>query len=276
MAQLIHLRQRIKTIETIKKITHAMRLTSMSTHAHMKHHATHLGYYTKMVHSLFWQIHHLHTKKDIEQPVNTQQKQPLIIFVGSQKGLCGNFNVHVANYFSEHVKDVSADLIVIGKKALEYVEKQTQHTIIKIYPKFSVRTLMETATELTHFVLRYKDEYPRIAIMSNEPKTFFMQSPKLEQLFPLPASANEQIALDEYIWEQDMDELYTILLQQYITSEIYYALFQSLIAEQASRFISMDASTRNAKTLLDATRLQYNKLRQTIITKELAELSSSF
>jgi len=37
----------------------------------------------------------------------------------------------------------------------------------------------------------------------------------------------------------------------------------------------MDSSTRNAKNMLDSTKLQYNKLRQAKITKELIELSSS-
>ena len=35
MTRLIQMRQRIKAIETIKKITHAMRLVSMSAHTRM-------------------------------------------------------------------------------------------------------------------------------------------------------------------------------------------------------------------------------------------------
>jgi F-type H+-transporting ATPase subunit gamma len=53
-------------------------------------------------------------------------------------------------------------------------------------------------------------------------------------------------------------------------------LFQSLLAEHAARFISMDTATRNANSLLETTRLEYNKLRQAKITKELTELVGSF
>src|SRR5689334_19842190 len=42
MAQLIQLRDRIRTIETIHKITHAMRLISMSHHARLKYKEEHL------------------------------------------------------------------------------------------------------------------------------------------------------------------------------------------------------------------------------------------
>jgi F-type H+-transporting ATPase subunit gamma len=275
MAQLIHLRQRIKAIETIKKITHAMRLISMSTHAQLKHRAPHLYYYTKTMNSLFAQIYALHKNKS-EQPVQSQQDRSLVIFIGSQKGLCGNFNVHITHYLFEHLKNTSADLVVIGKKVLEYAEKQTQHSIIKIYTTLSARTLMEITKELTEFILDHRADYARITLASNEPKTFFVQHPRLHTIFPLPKIEGDQHILDDYVWEQDMDELFNTLLRQYVESEVYYALFQSLIAEQASRFISMDASTRNAKKLLEATRLQYNKLRQATITKELTELSSSF
>ena len=49
-----------------------------------------------------------------------------------------------------------------------------------------------------------------------------------------------------------------------------------MMAEQSARFISMDSSTQNAENLLKSMQLLYNKLRQAKITKELAELSSSF
>ena len=60
-----------------------------------------------------------------------------------------------------------------------------------------------------------------------------------------------------------------------IESELHYLLFESLLAEHAARFISMDTATRNAQTLLEETQLQYNKLRQAKITKELTELVSN-
>ena len=45
MSQLIHLKQRIKSITVIKKITHAMRLISMSSHSKLKKHVESLHAY---------------------------------------------------------------------------------------------------------------------------------------------------------------------------------------------------------------------------------------
>jgi F-type H+-transporting ATPase subunit gamma len=79
----------------------------------------------------------------------------------------------------------------------------------------------------------------------------------------------------EYLWDQAPTDILNQLSQQVLVAQIQYILFESLIAEQAARFISMDNSTKNANDLLETTKLQYNKLRQAKITRELIELSSS-
>ena len=83
-------------------------------------------------------------------------------------------------------------------------------------------------------------------------------------------------ALEEYEWEQPTNEMLDLLVHQYLETALYEACFQSLLSEQAARFLSMDSSTRNAESLLESTKLQYNKVRQTKITKEVTELSGSF
>lgn len=60
----------------------------------------------------------------------------------------------------------------------------------------------------------------------------------------------------------------------YVRSVILNLLFQSLLAEQAARFLAMDNSTRNADKFLDKLVLQYNKQRQALITREVSELSA--
>ncbi len=53
MAQLIVLRQRIKAVSTIKKITHAMRLISMSTHSRLRTKKGFLDGYASEITNLF-------------------------------------------------------------------------------------------------------------------------------------------------------------------------------------------------------------------------------
>ena len=59
MAQLITMRQRIKAVETIKKITHAMRLISMSSHSRLRHKKIHLETYKNAFQALWSRVKHL-------------------------------------------------------------------------------------------------------------------------------------------------------------------------------------------------------------------------
>src|SRR5438477_12588314 len=103
MSQLIQMRNRIKTIETIKKITHAMRLISMSAHAHMKVQQEPLGFYLKTLSSLIAKVYQTAPRWKHERLMPKQKiKNSLTIFIGSQKGLCGNFNTQLIKVLNEH------------------------------------------------------------------------------------------------------------------------------------------------------------------------------
>ena len=74
---------------------------------------------------------------------------------------------------------------------------------------------------------------------------------------------------------QDPEAVFGAVEQLYLLATAEFVLLQSLLAEQASRFVSMDAATRNTKKLRESMQIQFNKLRQSKITKELTELASN-
>ena len=107
MSQLIQMRNRIKAIETIEKITHAMQLISMSTHARLRERKTHIEEYQNTIATLFKkvasQVPDWHNP--VLMPSSSRDELPLIILIGSQKGLCGTFNL---NLFSRFERDLRA------------------------------------------------------------------------------------------------------------------------------------------------------------------------
>jgi F-type H+-transporting ATPase subunit gamma len=86
----------------------------------------------------------------------------------------------------------------------------------------------------------------------------------------------DNVSLDEYVWIQSEKEVATILFKTLLKTNILTLITSSMIAEQSSRFLSMDSSTRNADNLLKTMNLEYNKARQAIITREIIELIASF
>src|SRR5271155_2798256 len=123
MAQLTQLKHRIKAIETIKKITHAMRLISISNHARLKNKEAALSEYTHSLNTLYHAI-----KKEVPawhhpslNPAPNGESRPLIIIIGSEKGLCGSFNTMLFQFLRATLRTYKQkpDVLIVGKKTLD-------------------------------------------------------------------------------------------------------------------------------------------------------------
>jgi F-type H+-transporting ATPase subunit gamma len=280
MSQLIQMRQRIKAIETIKKITHAMRLISMSLHARLKIKEDPLTIYKNTVNGIFQDIRKQNPQWDngILYPVETTFPKTLMIVIGSNKGLCGNFNSALFKLIQTRKAEfTNLHYIAIGKKAIDFTRQIELGTEVTAYPICTMTTLPALVQGINKELFNTTHHYTSVVVASNMLKNFFVQKPHITQLIPFVQNTAENTnELSEYEWEQDPSEILDALAGQCVNANIQYLIFESLLAEQAARFLSMDNSTRNAKNLLDETKLLYNKLRQAKITKEITELSSNF
>lgn len=277
-SQLIQMRQRIRAIETIKKITHAMRLISMSLHARLKTKESPLAAYKNELNNVYTKLKTATPEwtNPIAYPDPSLPLKPLIIVMGSNKGLCGNFNTTLFNVLQTHAGSLSSvHYIALGKKAVDYTKKQSIGTHVASFDKVTFTTLHSVTTHITAEIMDPTKGYTSVIVFSNLLKNFFIQKPHMTHLIPFPA-AEAGASNIEYVWEQKPKEVLDYLVHECLQANLEYLLFESLIAEQAARFLSMDSATRNAKNILEETQLQYNKLRQAKITKELTELSSSF
>jgi len=76
----------------------------------------------------------------------------------------------------------------------------------------------------------------------------------------------------------DMDENYKDLFKTYhefhLANALNYTYFQNCAAETLSRRNAMDAATKNCKELTKKLNIEFNKLRQAIITTELIEVTT--
>ena len=324
MAQLIQMRQRIKAIETIKKITHAMRLISMSMHSRLRNKTPLLKKYNNEIENLFKKLRSISPKwqNAITNPQMPKEFNPLFIIVGSQKGLCGTFNTNLIKEFEKAIplqEIENTNFILVGKKAVDYFADKNAKSIVKQFSEINMRNFTKISSEIVDIIINATTPYSCVKILSNELKTFFHQKPRLIQLIPIEQNfsgtstggtntaqtgstektsstgkpeetnlqnktnlspqenaENTEFSAQDFVWFQKSEDILDQLAPQYIASNVNAFLIESLLAEQAARFLSMDTATRNAKNLLEETTLQYNKLRQAKITKELTELATNF
>lgn len=272
MSRLIALRQRIKTAITIQKTTHAMRLTSMSAHARLQRKKHFLKNYKQTLEEL---MHRLGLEETLESPID-QRARHLIIVVGSQKGLCGAFNSRLMQLYEEqHSKSLQplrGHLVCIGKKVVDYFEQRgvlPRHS----YATFGANNFVAIAHELERIIFS-EQGYDRITVYSNYPHTFFVQKSTTTTIIRRALTIAHDTELpDPYEYDEHPTIFHEKLQRLYFKACLEEVLFNSLIAEQASRFIAMDMATRNADTMLNDMQRDYNKLRQASITRELTDLA---
>jgi F-type H+-transporting ATPase subunit gamma len=287
MAQLSILKQKLNSIKTTKKITHAIRLISMSFYSRLEKQQTELNQYKTTIQTLLAQLIKQYpiwnNKKFFPQDV--LDKNPLIIIVSSAKGLCGSFNTNLFRYFEQTFlleKNQKPDFIIIGQKAINFTKtlsqtKKLPNSIIYAEKELKTSNFNSIAKKISDTIITCEKTYSSVSFYHNFMKNFFAQKPQKTTLIPFEKkeTINTPPKITDLIWEQDKTKTLDFLATLVIKSSTLDILFQSLISEHAARFLAMDSSTTNAEKFIERLTLQYNKSRQALITREVAELSTN-
>lgn len=266
MSHFAHLRQRIRVIQTIHKTTGAMRLIAMSLQGRLRKRELVFKRYTDAMNQVHEEQQALRLALPHAGSEEPRAIKPLIILVGSHKGLCGAFNQHMFTFFHErHHLAVRDALVTVGTQATKWLKQQGYMPLAE-YNVLSIATFVQVAVQITERAIA--GGYTEIIIFSTMPRTFFIQEPTVTRLTAPLVAVKEDMTTQE--------ALYAYLDRLTLQSAMVKALYESLLAEQAARFLSMDNATRSAEKLLQETKLEYNKVRQARVTRELIELTSGY
>lgn len=281
MSQLIQLRQRLKAIETIKKITSAMRIISRSLHTRMNKQKKDALEYRERLRSLLEKLSSCKKEWSPEHffPKRRKVQKNLYVIVGAQKGLCGNYNTEIQYWLNKHKQELTQSaitLMTIGKRTRDLVKEYGLEAAYQLEELKNSSLDSLTENILTH-IMQTQKHYTKVFLISSVPESFFIHRLEILTLIPLSEKySTEKGEQEDYLWHHSHELVLDKLATMYLRATIYNTLFLSLLGEQAARFIAMDNATRNANNFTDAMQLQYNKMRQAKITRELTELSASF
>ena len=75
-----------------------------------------------------------------------------------------------------------------------------------------------------------------------------------------------------YEYEPDMREILDEIIPRFTALQVYQAVLESQASEHAARMIAMRNATDNAKELVGALQLAYNKVRQQGITNDILDI----
>lgn len=280
MSQLIQLKQRIKAITAIKKITQTMRLISMSTHSKLKKQSEAIQHLRNEFQPLLCALS-AQSAQLKQQDLPPKYKNLYIVFA-SEKGLCGTFNTTMFTFFNKHLTPEALEnshVIAIGKKASQYLSQHNIKPLVE-FDKVLPNKLDTVAHNLYKKIVDIHHNYENVICFSSFAKTFFVQEAKTTTLIPIQANPcstqDSNILIDDYDWPQDKEAVIKSLFLMLLKVNILSLLINSMLSEQSARFLSMDNATRSAENLQKSMKLTFNKMRQAKITRELIELISGF
>ena len=100
------------------------------------------------------------------------------------------------------------------------------------------------------------------------------QQVKNEVILPFEVEKDpEFMTVNKFVeYEPSVEAVFNYLVPKYVETKIYSAVVESATCEHAARRMAMENATDNAREMLDALNLNYNRARQSAITDEIIEI----
>ncbi len=284
MANLKAIRNRIKSVRSTEKITHAMRLVAAAKVKRAQSRVEAARPFTQKVVALLQEVAREEANIDLfEVPLLVPRavRKVGIIVLSSDRGLCGSYNANIFKAVTSRIQELdsegkAATLILVGLKAVAFfrnvkIEKLRTYTLLPAIPTVEEAKLISEQACQAYT----QGQVDAIEIVSTDFISLLRSQVVTTSYLPLAAP---EVPLDrpptpERIFEPSMqDVLEEQIIPMYLENVIYQALLEASASELAARMNAMSNASNNARDLLQSLTLVYNKARQASITQELLEI----
>ena len=281
MANLKDIRNQIKSVKSIQKVTKAMKMVAAAKMRRAQENMEQARPYTSklnnMLNSLIPEI-----DRSIlpELEIRAEINHKLFIVITSDRGLAGAFNSNVIKMAQKAIDKFGKDksvLICIGKKSLSHF-KIRKYNIIEDYIDFWSELGFQHAISMgekiiSHFISGEADE---VQVIYNKFINVGKQEVQHEKFLPLTYDSQDESSsmMTDRIYEPSKESVVKVMVPKYLNTQIWQYLLESFASEQAARMLAMENATTNAEDMIKDLSLKFNKARQSAITTEMLEIVS--
>jgi F-type H+-transporting ATPase subunit gamma len=231
----------------------------------------------------------------VERPV----KRTLVIVITSDKGLAGSYTSALLKGFykmleKRNLSRENISLITVGKKATDHFEKRG-FTVLEHYEKWGDNLPFTAVRPLANRVKQefLAGDYDRVIMVYTNFLSTLKQEVATRQLLPVSFEAIEEAVtgivpekgkyselrkeeagkrIGEYTFEPSPEKILSELIPALFNIHIYHAVLEANASEHSARMIAMKNASDNARDISRALKLQFNKVRQAAITREVSEI----
>ncbi|MEA3040407.1 MAG: F-type H+-transporting ATPase subunit gamma [Sphingomonadales bacterium] len=281
-------RARIKSTESMKKITRAMELIAASRIIKAQQRAAAAAPYAR---ELTRAVSAVATFSNVDHPLTKEQEDPkraAVLVVTSDRGLAGAYSASVLKEAERLIERLRGegkeiDTYVAGRKGEAYFRFR-QRPVVQSWTGFSDQPSYDVAADIGRTLIdsfvKEQDEdgdVDEVHLVYTRFRSMLTQEPTAVRLLPLEVVEGEERPTDVdllplYEFEPSAEAVLDALLPQYVTSRIFFALLQAAASELAARQKAMKSATDNADELIKKYTRVANQARQAGITQEISEI----
>ena len=287
MASTRDIRRRIKSVKNTAQITKAMQMVAAAKMRKAQQAALVGRPYAQLLNEIMAEA----ATRTIGFDHPLMQSRPVakraVILVGTDRGLCGGLNSNLFREASKLDKNTTV-FVTAGRKSAQFVGRTKRNLAAeftyKDNPDFA------EARAISKFVQQMflKGEVDAVDILFPRFINTLTQSPTTVPFLPIgeisaaTAGVNSPAqelpaagSTDVFDFEPDEDTVLGELLPHSLNFQMHQILLETKASEQSARMVAMKNATDNAKQIIKDLTLEYNKLRQANITKELLEITTA-
>ena len=280
------IRRRIKSVKNTAQITKAMQMVAAAKMRKAQSAAVVGRPYAQLLNEIMAEA--ATRTVGFDHPLLTTRPvaKRAVIVVGTDRGLCGGLNSNLFREAAKLDKDTTI-FITAGRKAAQFVARTKRNLAAEFTYKDTPQ--FAEARAISKFVqeLFLKGEVDAVDILYPKFVNTLVQQPLLTSFLPIGklavtagtnAPAQELPAAsttDVFDFEPDEETVLGELLPHSLNFKMHQILLETKASEQSARMVAMKNATDNAKQIIKDLTLEYNKLRQANITKELLEITTA-
>ncbi len=274
------IKQKIKSVGNIKKITRTMEMVSVSKMKRATSSAISLSPFAREADDL---LNHLPNLKGVEHKyfdTPKEAKKELLIIISSNKGLCGSYNTNIYRSLSKYIKQkdgVTFEAIAIGKQS-EKIAKRLNIKIISSFIHFTEKSIYEDTEVIPQIFLKEFEsgDYLSVSIFYTKFLKAMTFETAIKKILPLEDKREGEIQKNSslYAVEPSVNEVFDFIIKRFLHTTLHSSLSESLASEHSARMLAMKTATDNASDMLKDLKIYYNRARQDAVTQEISEIAA--
>ena len=277
-------RARIRSTESMKKITRAMELIAASRIIKAQQRAQAAAPYAR---ELTRAVSAVATFSNVDHALTLEPEDPkkaAVLIVTSDRGLAGAYSSSVLKEAERLIEKLrgegkDVDLYISGRKGEAYF-KFRQRPVVQVWTGFSDQPTYDVAAEIGATLIETfleEEGADEVHVVYTRFRSMLSQEPTAVRLLPLEVvegtePPEEGDLLPLYEFEPSPSDVLDSLLPRYVQSRIFFALLQAAASELAARQKAMKSATDNADELIKKYKRIANQARQAGITQEISEI----